>query len=138
MPAPAHLHLPAASDAPRRARHWALATVRSWDEAAVDDADLSLVVSELVANAVLHGAGPVDVSLVPVLPTRVRVEVRSVSDATAVTARPQPSDALSGRGLVIVDAVSRSWGAETAGERLTVWAELGVADQGRVRPCVSA
>jgi anti-sigma regulatory factor (Ser/Thr protein kinase) len=84
-----------------------------------------LVASELVTNAVRHGAG--DAELRVELDGRaVRIEVVDGGHARLKIPRPVPlPDALGGRGLLLVREVSRRWGAgfDGAGHTL-VWAEL--------------
>jgi anti-sigma regulatory factor (Ser/Thr protein kinase) len=124
MPAPAHLQLPGTSDAPRRARHWAVATLDAWSNPPADRDDLGLVVSELVANAVLHGSGPVRVMLCVDPDHRVRVEVTGTSEASEVRAKRGPVQRVAGRGLAIVEALSHAWGSSGGGGQLKVWAVL--------------
>lgn len=80
-------------------------------------------VSELVTNAVLHGAAPIVLEAV-----RTRDGVRvSVSDAGAgVVARREPvgDGTLSGRGLAIVQTLSARWGTFRSGPGKVVWFEL--------------
>ncbi len=48
-------------------------------------------------------------------------------------------DATSGRGLAMVDALSRRWGVGRQGGGKTVWAELAVADARAAEPnCLKA
>lgn len=82
-----------------------------------------LVVSELVTNAVLHaGPGGVDLS-VTLTDTAVRIEVVDASPSLPV-ARPPTDDRTNGRGLLLVDAVAGSWGAELGRDGKRVWAVL--------------
>ena len=84
--------------------------------------DVALVVTELVANALLHAQSACSVAMVR-SPNGVRIEVR---DEGAGTPNPQVVDHSSerGRGLRIVAALSTAWGIESDGDSKTVWAEL--------------
>lgn len=94
-------------------------------DAAVTDA--ALVVSELLSNAILH-AHPLPgarLQVTWVLNDGV-IEV-AVSDGGAAT-RPHAThasvSALGGRGLGIVEHLSRAWGVRSDEHGLTVWAVL--------------
>lgn len=103
-------------------------------EASVGDA--ILVLSELLSNAIRH-AHPL-----PGGQVRVSWSVRSgtveiaVSDGGSPT-RPhqlrQPVSALGGRGLAIVEHVSRRWGVRGDDEEMTVWAVLPTTANGSVQ-----
>lgn len=97
---------------------------------------VTLVVSELAANAVLHGLVPGrDFGLrmvYDIQPTDgraavvVRVEVSDAHPAQPAHLRRAP-DEDGGRGLVLVDAVADRWGVrERTGPGKTVWAECAV------------
>ena len=84
-----------------------------------------LAVSELVTNALLHGAPPIEVR-VAVTPDLVRVEVL---DASGQPPRMQPAAGTTsegGRGLAIVDALTDDWGyvARSAAPGKKVWFQL--------------
>jgi anti-sigma regulatory factor (Ser/Thr protein kinase) len=90
-------------------------------------AELRLVVSELVTNAVRHGAareGAVEL-LVTVDGGRARVEVVDGGSGFEPPAgEPSPGEP-GGWGLVVVDRVAARWGVE--GDGVTrVWAELAI------------
>jgi anti-sigma regulatory factor (Ser/Thr protein kinase) len=81
-----------------------------------------LLTSELVTNAVRHGAGPVRLRLA--WDDRgVRVEVADSSLERPIL-RPIDREAPNGRGLLLVDAMSSGWGVETADDGKTVWFDL--------------
>ncbi|WP_441250543.1 ATP-binding protein [Kitasatospora sp. McL0602] len=88
-----------------------------------------LVVSELVANAVEHAGSPrgrliaVRFEFVGGL---LRVEVHDAATEQPVL-RPVDGDAVSGRGLRLVEAVSSSWGCcpRAGGIGKFVWAVVG-------------
>lgn len=81
-----------------------------------------LLTSELVTNAVLHGAGPVRVHVVW-SDGRVRVEVADQSPAWPVV-RLVDGDGLGGRGLTLVEGLSSGWGVLAGGTGKTVWFTL--------------
>jgi hypothetical protein len=93
---------------------------------------LALVGSELVTNAVLHARTPLTVTL-ELQPDRVRVSVSDHSAAPVAPRHYQP-DALTGRGLGVVAAVSRSWGVEPATGGKVIWAELVIDGRAQGTP----
>ncbi|RZU45970.1 histidine kinase-like protein [Streptomyces sp. BK022] len=108
-----------------------------WQAAEFTD-DASVVVSELVSNAVRHGRPPVRVACTlrrrsPGGPA-LRIEVTDAGpsfDTTLVRARwRHPSFTLeeSGRGLFLVDALASRWGDEPTLDGHTVWAVLDPPD----------
>jgi two-component sensor histidine kinase len=94
----------------------------------VGNVDLPLLVSELVTNACAHGAEPIRVHL-DVGQARVRVEVEDGSPKMPKLKRPDRRSTV-GRGLLIVESLSRAWGAERAGAGKVVWAELPIRPAG--------
>jgi anti-sigma regulatory factor (Ser/Thr protein kinase) len=79
-----------------------------------------LVVSELATNALVHGKTPFVVTL-----SREGDTIRvTVSDEAAWVAGEAPHQSLQvgGRGLVIVNVLSRDWGIITEVSSKTVWA----------------
>jgi len=87
--------------------------------------DLQLVVSELTTNAMLHAQTPFTVSL-RAFDATLRLEVvdGSNDDPTQVAATHLDTR---GRGVTIVEALSRDWGAlsrATGGK--SVWAEFDI------------
>lgn len=94
--------------------------------ASVDDPDLvdaaSLLVSELVTNAILHAR--TDIALF----ARVRDGVfrAEVSDANStLPTQRRPSElAGTGHGLQLIEAIATSWGVLTSGSGKTIWFEL--------------
>ena len=110
------VHLPASygTSAPGIARH-----------AASGDEDTALVVTELVSNAVRHAGGDILLVIEDTGAAR-RVEVW---DTSTVPPRMQDGslDAESGRGLMLVDALSRTWGW-SASHGTGPWAKMVFAE----------
>ena len=113
--------LPAAVTAPAEAREFAREAMRRGNGCVHVD-DVTLVVSELVTNAVVHGAGDVTLDVV-VADDAVRVEVTDREPDL-----PEPvdngADAEAGRGLLIVSRLARQWGVRPEGTGKVVWADL--------------
>lgn len=86
----------------------------------VDDA--VLVASELASNAMLHAGG---IALVSVTEAGddIRIEVHDRTRVPPVMAR-HSTEAMTGRGLRLVAALSAEWGAEPTPEGKMVWAAL--------------
>ena len=91
--------------------------------------DVALVISELLSNALRHAA--------PLPGSKIRVAWRIDADSVQVSVRDgggptrpelgEPTQAATGgRGLRIVQKLSRSWGTTTGDEGTTVWAEVPV------------
>lgn len=95
---------------------------------------LCLVVSELVTNAVLHARTEVVLTL-ELRPGVARVGVRDNSPATLAVRNYSP-EAVTGRGLGVVAALSRTWGMVADGDGKLVWAEFDLDGAG-VGPATS-
>jgi anti-sigma regulatory factor (Ser/Thr protein kinase) len=96
----------------------------AWDlPQLVDDAEL--LVTEIVANAVRHAGGPVD--LVVTRSVRyLRMAVRDRSHAPPVRTVSDPETSAGGRGLLILDAVAAGWGTADTLNGKVVWATLRI------------
>lgn len=85
--------------------------------------DIRLVVSELATNAMVHARTPFTVTLSAGDGT-VLLAVRDGSTTVPAKAAPQVTD-MHGRGLLLVEQLSREWGAGTAGDgSKSVWASF--------------
>ncbi|MFJ4541378.1 SpoIIE family protein phosphatase [Streptomyces tibetensis] len=82
-----------------------------------------LILSELITNAVRHGAAPIRVRLL-----YGRTLICEVSDAsnTAPHLRRAASTDEGGRGLFLVAQLSQSWGTRYLPEGKVIWAECGL------------
>ncbi|TCK26737.1 ATP-binding protein [Pseudonocardia endophytica] len=108
-----------------------LPTVRHLVRGLVDGGDLAcdtaLVVTELVTNAIDHGAG-VDVLRVSVLPRSVVVEVDDHDAGGTPTVGRAGDDGACGHGLVLVGSCA-CWDVVWTDTGKTVWAILDAASR---------
>ncbi|MFF0484758.1 SpoIIE family protein phosphatase [Streptomyces sp. NPDC004435] len=115
-------------EALRAARHMIRAAVRAWGAGSRAD-EIELVADELMTNALMHTDGGTIVTLrkLPGAERRLRVEVEDRS--SALPRRREAGEAgVSGRGLLLVDQLSDSWGVESRGGGKCVWCEFAVPD----------
>ena len=85
--------------------------------------DVELVTSELVTNAGVHGAPPVELR-VRQRQGAVFVEVFDGSTAQPAPRTPRPDDIGGGRGLLIVDKLASAWGCDAWEHGKCVWASF--------------
>lgn len=86
----------------------------------------TLLVGELVANAVRHGRPPVELT-VTLGDGRVTIAVGDHGRAAPPRARTEDLVATSGRGLHIVATLAESWGTASGTPGTTVWFTLPVS-----------
>lgn len=131
-PEPARIALPRSPSSVGAARRFITARTAAWSfpEPAADQ--LVLIGSELVTNAVLHARTELTLTL-ELHEDRVRISVKDRSQAPA-TLRHYRADALTGRGLGVVAALSDRWGVSTAPDGKVVWAELQANGDRRAAP----
>ena len=103
------------------ARQFVDATLSGWGCDAFVDAS-RLLVSELVTNAVLHARTEMTL-VVRLLRGGVRVEVHDGSPVAPVV-RNYEDEAMTGRGLALVDELADRWGVERDSGGKSVWFEL--------------
>jgi anti-sigma regulatory factor (Ser/Thr protein kinase) len=123
-PGQVELPLPAGNQAPALARSFVRDRWPGFENETLDD--ITLIVSELVSNAVQHGE-PEIILRMQVVPFAVDV---SVLDHGRGVPPKQPSipdpTANSGRGLSIVDQLASEWGVDELSGGKAVWARLTV------------
>ena len=131
---PEELQLPGEASSVAPARGFVAEALRRLDlDEVVDDAELA--VTELVTNVVIHARTPMVVRVRPAgegAGDAARVEVL---DGSPVLPSPGllSSTAGSGRGLILVDALSARWGADPEpGGGKTVWFEIAEGAAGPV------
>ena len=105
------------------ARRFVVATLQAWGCPGLADRG-SLVVGELVTNAILHGLGPIDIVL-RLHGHRMSIEVHDREPRLPVpTTRPPDADLSFGRGLHLVEATSVDWGSRPTPTGKVVWADI--------------
>lgn len=119
------IELPADTSAPRLARTEVAA--RLGDHPRRDD--LLLCISEVVTNAVLHARSAAQLR-VTAEQDGLRVEVTD-HDPTVPTRRQHDLGAPTGRGLHLLDALTRAWGTAPAADGKIVWFEFDLSGGGR-------
>ncbi len=121
LTSPAHEVFAAAPESVAAARRFAAGTLEGWGLEELADT-ITLLLSELVTNAIVHADAAPDVT-VRLLPDRVHIEV---SDARqdVVHAQEAGESATSGRGLALVDALATAWGSVSLPHGKVVWFDL--------------
>jgi anti-sigma regulatory factor (Ser/Thr protein kinase) len=121
-PIDASTSLPPDTGSAARARRFTVDVLQQWGcPELVDTA--TLLVSELVTNAVLHARSQSELVLRRTDDRRLRVEISDGSTA-APTRRAYSADAGTGRGMMLVEALAVRWGSELDGDGKRVWFEL--------------
>ncbi|MFF6811773.1 ATP-binding protein [Streptomyces sp. NPDC012403] len=119
----------------RLARLLATEQLRTWG---LPPHPAELIVAELAANAITHGrvSGRDFRLLLYVVGDTLRIEVTDTRGDRLPCPRHSATDAESGRGLLLVDALADRWGVVPGLPPLkTVWAEVGAGSTGS-RPVV--
>jgi anti-sigma regulatory factor (Ser/Thr protein kinase) len=113
--------LPDDTSSASSARRFVRDTLHSWG---LDEHTeiATLLISELVTNAVLHAQSAPEVILLTA-GSGLRVEVRDQSPVLPAR-RHYGLQAGTGRGIVLVEEMASEWGAEPSGPGKVVWFEL--------------
>ena len=83
---------------------------------------VALLVTELVTNAILHARTPLQLTL-EMRPGVVRICVEDESNEQPMLQHYE-ADAVTGRGLALVDRLSSSWGVDAIPSGKVVWCEV--------------
>ncbi len=105
---PRRIPLTARPAAAAEARSQVLAAIETWD-IPVDPPVAALLTSELVTNAIRHGAGETVMLVITGACGQLRVEVHDTSRSMPAQV-DAPADAETGRGLMLVTSLSTDWG----------------------------
>lgn len=131
----AHLDVPLDRGAPGAARRAVAAVLNGWGFRDPDWLDgVSVVVSELVTNAVRHGGGCVALHV----EAHDEKVVVSVADGSSVVPRRRDPDGIGGRGIALIEALAVGWTVQNheGGKRVLV--ELYPCPGARVGDSASA
>lgn len=112
--------LPSDAEAAWHARAWVRETLALWRRSDLEDT-ATLVASELVTNALVHGEGRPLLRLM--LTDTLLMEVTD-EGAGLPMAHEVDMFQTRGRGLMLVQAVAKEWGCRQATTHKTVWCEL--------------
>jgi anti-sigma regulatory factor (Ser/Thr protein kinase) len=118
--------IPHTPEAVAKARALVRETLTEWGMPALAD-DAELIVTELVTNAIRHGAPPVILALSTIGPAALIGSVADGGPNMPHLLRREPDlDATSGRGLAIVRALVNRWGVwpDSGGIGKTIWFAL--------------
>jgi anti-sigma regulatory factor (Ser/Thr protein kinase) len=119
------VYLPARPTSAREARDRLKPLLRSWRSQAARD-NATLVLSEIVTNAVRHASGGPILITVTTMDGHLRVEVHDESASLPIA---RTSGETGGYGLRLIDRLSDQWGIhQHPGDGKTVWFEMGDAD----------
>jgi anti-sigma regulatory factor (Ser/Thr protein kinase) len=131
-PLQTHLELAALPTAPACARGHVRSVVLEWGLRDLTDT-AELLVSELITNAIHASTRLKDRAIVPVIglwlssdQASIVIRVWDASDEMPVRQEAGPGDD-SGRGLMIIDALSSNWGAYREADGKVVWAGISLS-----------
>jgi PAS domain S-box-containing protein len=127
LPAPslarAAIDLPAEPGAVGGGRRFVVATLDAWGCSALAET-ARLLTSEVLTNAIRHGIGPIALSL------RRSAEDLTIEVTDRATVVPHPrqaeEDDESGRGLLLVEALTDHWGTRPTDDGKSVWFTLAI------------
>jgi anti-sigma regulatory factor (Ser/Thr protein kinase) len=113
--------LPAEPASASAARRFLRSTLEAWGCEDLNEV-ASLLVSEVVTNAVLHARSPIEL-VIGHANDVLRVEVLD-RDGRLPVRKNYAIDAGTGRGMLLVDSMADRWGAERRPQGKIVWFEL--------------
>jgi anti-sigma regulatory factor (Ser/Thr protein kinase) len=114
---------PKSNESVRAARQFVTETIQRWGYTELID-DASVVVTELVTNAILHARSPFSV-VVGSRDGRLRIAVRDANQTPPARRTPVDLQA-GGRGLGVIDALADRSGCELTPDGKMIWAEFTI------------
>lgn len=114
-------HFPYGAHSAQAARRLVPSTLGAWGRTELEEV-ATLLVSELVANVVLHAGTGLDLHIGRA-GERVRIEVHDGSGRLPAR-KHHAATATTGRGLLLVDRLDAAWGAVPTPTGKAVWFEL--------------
>ena len=116
------------------ARRLVSSTLAEWGVENLDD-DATLLVSELVTNAVVHAGTEVDVT-VALLAEAVEIGVTDRHPARTLPSPPAvvSENSESARGLLLIGAISSAWGVDYTDRTKRVWFRLALSNGSAPQP----
>ncbi|MDQ4132024.1 MAG: SpoIIE family protein phosphatase [Actinomycetota bacterium] len=121
-PREARIQLPPEPASAAATRHFLAGLLRSWRMPKLIEGDIELLASEVVTNVIRHAASPFTV-IVGYDGQRLRVEVGDGSRALPEARQPDLDDE-TGRGLLLMEALSEAWGVTPTVWGKRVWFEV--------------
>lgn len=118
------VELPALPKSAGEARRFAGELLSEWHIRQETCDVVVLLVSELVTNAILHAGLTFGLELKQVDDNKLRIEVRDPSPAP-VQPRHFTTDAGTGRGFMLIEALAIDWGWDAGPDGKVVWFEVG-------------
>ncbi|MEH0935589.1 ATP-binding protein [Micromonospora psammae] len=119
--------LPPAVDAARRARAMVADGCARWGVPELTEPGC-IAVTEMVNNVVAHALTPMTVRLAP-RDSSLHVAVRDHSPRQPASPGLAPPTSTGGRGLLLIDTVTRRWGSTAVPNGKVVWCVLDVEDE---------
>ncbi|MEV4120856.1 ATP-binding protein [Micromonospora sp. NPDC049645] len=113
--------------AARQARELVGAACERWDMAVLND-PACIAITEMVNNVVAHARTPMTVRLAPHEST-LHLAVRDHSPHRLTFAGISPPNRAGGRGLLLIDTVTRRWGSSAVPDGKVVWCVLHPDDE---------
>ena len=116
-----HIDLAAHARSPAQARTFVRETLKDWGYMEVEP-EVSLAVTELVTNALVHADSPSSLSLSD-LEGSVRIVVHDNEPQLPHVVHAEDGDT-HGRGLAMIDALATCWGVEMDERGKIVWLDI--------------